>query len=103
MPIKTKTPVYDRLAKKIGGVTFASHLEAIIALDFESQAACARKLGIGRQSLAKYLSEERIPTPALAGEMAKKLGYSPAAFIELALSDSVKKAGYKYKVKLESA
>jgi hypothetical protein len=35
--------------------------------------------------------------------MAKKLGYSPIVFIELAVSDSIQKAGYKYKVKLESA
>jgi hypothetical protein len=31
----------------------------------------------------------------MAGKIAIALGYSPAPFIELALSDSVKKAGYR--------
>ena len=94
---------YQRLAKKFGEPTFSSHLRAIVLTDFESQAACARKLGMRPQSLQDYLSGKRIPSPELAGKMAKVLGYSPLSFIELSLSDSVKKAGYKYSVKLESA
>ncbi|USN48533.1 MAG: helix-turn-helix transcriptional regulator [Pseudobdellovibrionaceae bacterium] len=100
---KKKTPAYDKLSKKFGKVTFASHLEAVIETDFDSRAACAKKLGMSPQSLHDYITAKRIPSPSLAGKMAKKLGYPPAAFIELALSDSVKKAGYKYDVKLESA
>ena len=103
MTTRRKDLSYDKLAKKFGRVTFASHLKAVIETDFESCTACARKLGISPQALNDHITSRRTPTPALAGKMAKKLGYSPVSFIELALSDSVKNAGYKYKVKLESA
>ena len=98
-----KKSSYDKLAKKFGKVTFSSHLKAIIETDFESRTACARKLSVSPQVLNDYITARRTPTPTLAGKMAKKLGYSPASFIELALSDLVKSAGYKYNVKLESA
>ena len=103
MIIKTKTPVYNKLAKKFGEVTFATHLKAIIETDFESRTACAKKLKMSPQSLNNYLTARRTPTPKLAAKMAKQLGYSPVSFIELALSDFVKNSGYKYNVKLESA
>ena len=103
MTTKRKSSSYEKLAKKFGKVTFASHLKAVIETDFESRTACARKLGISPQALNDYITARRTPTPTLAGKMAKKLGYSPLSFIELALSDSVKNAGYKYTVKLESA
>ena len=103
MTTRRKNLSYDKLARKFGRVTFASHLKAVIETDFENRTACARKLGISPQALNDYITSRRTPTPALAGRMAKKLGYSPVSFIELALSDSVNNAGYKYKVKLESA
>ena len=100
---KSNPTNYSKLAKKFGTVTFASHLKAVVQTDFPSRTACAKKLGISPQALNDYITNRRIPTPALAGKMAKKLGYSPLSFIELALSDSLWSAGYKYKVKLESA
>ena len=103
MNTKRKTSSYDKLAKKFGEVTFADHLRAIAETDFETLTACAKKLGMSPQSLNDYMTAKRVPTPNLAAEMAKKLGHSPLSFIELALSDSVKKAGYKYNVNLESA
>jgi transcriptional regulator with XRE-family HTH domain len=103
MNTKRGSSAYEKLSKKFGKPTFASHLKAIVELDFESRSACARKLGITPQALYEYTSANRIPSPSQAGKMAKKLGYSPIVFIELAVSDSIQKAGYKYKVKLESA
>ncbi|MCY4644517.1 MAG: helix-turn-helix transcriptional regulator [Bacteriovoracales bacterium] len=102
MGIRKKTSAYDKLAKKLGEVTFANHLRAVAETDFETRTACAKKLGMSPQSLNDYMSGKRIPTPNLAAQMAQKLGYSPLSFIELALSDTVKKAGYKYNVNLES-
>lgn len=101
--IRTKALVWIQSVEKFGSPTFASHLKAITLTDFESKAACARKLGMSPQSLQDYLTGKRTPSPDLAGKMAKTLGYSPLSFIELALSDAVRKAGYKYSVKLESA
>ena len=103
MATKKRTSTYEKLAKKIGGVTFASHLAAVVETDFKSRAECARRLGMTPQSLNDYMTARRIPTPKLAGEMAYKLGYPPIAFIEAALSDLVRKSGYKYRIVLESA
>ena len=103
MSIKRKS-TYERLAEMAGEyLTFASCLESIAETDFESRAACARKIGISPQTLNSYIKEKRIPTPSLAAKMAKKLGYLPELFIMLALSDSVKKSGYNYNVELKAA
>jgi hypothetical protein len=44
MTTKKNTPIYDRLGKRIGPVTFANHLIAIVETDFDSPTACAKKL-----------------------------------------------------------
>ena len=104
MTTKKKISTYERLLKKMKlNITFANHLESIIETDFESRAACARKIGVTPQSLNDYIKAKRIPTPSLAGKMARKLGYPPELFIELALSDLLKRSGYKYNVELKSA
>lgn len=103
MSIKKQSSSFKKLAKKLGAPSFADHLSAIAATDFDSKAACARALEISPQALNDYLTGRRIPSPELAGKMANALGYSALSFIELALSDSVKKAGYDCEVKLESA
>ena len=54
------------------------------------------------QSLNDYIKGKRIPTPSLAGKMAHKLGYPPELFIELALSDLLKRSGYEYNVEIKS-
>ncbi len=103
MVIKKKKSAYERLLKKTGlHITFANHLESIIETDFESQAACARKIGMAAQSLNDYTKGKRIPTPSLAGKMAHKLGYPAELFIALALSDLLKRSGYQYAVELKA-
>jgi len=102
MPTK-KISSYQKLANKYRHPSFANHLAAIVETDFKTRTACARKLGMSPQSLNDYLTGRRIPSPELAGKMAKKLGYSPMSFIELSLSDAVRKASYNCLVKLESA
>ena len=102
MTIKKKS-TYEKLLKKTGlSITFANHLESIIETDFEGKSACARKIGMTPQSLNDYIKGKRIPTPSLAGKMAKKLGYPQELFIELALSDLLKRCGYKYLVEIKS-
>ena len=99
-----KMSTYERLVKMTGEtITFATYLEAIAETDFGSRAACARKLGMAPQTLNSYIKAKRIPGPALAAKIAKKLGYDPLVFMELALSDSVRKTGYGYKVELTAA
>lgn len=101
--MSTKKSAYKKLIEKFGEPTFSEYLEAIVVADFESKSACARKLGMSPQSLQDYLTGKRTPSPSLAAKMAEKLGYLPISFIELALTQSVQKAGYNYRVNLESA
>ena len=103
MITKKKLTASERLEQKFGKLTFGDTLRAIAEEDFNTLADCSYKLGMKPPSFQGYLTGKRIPSPELAGKMAKTLGHSPKVFIELALSDSVKRAGYKYKVKLESA
>lgn len=103
MSIKRRLSASERLEKKLGKLTFGDALRAIAEEDFETLAECSKKLGMKPPSMHGYLTGKRIPTPELAGKIAKKLGHSPKVFIELALSDSVKRAGYKFAVKLEKA
>ena len=99
-----KMSTYERLVKMTGEtITFATYLEAIAETDFKSRADCARKLGIAPQTLNSYIKAKRIPGPALAAKIAKKLGYEPLTFMELALSDLVKMTGYSYRVELKTA
>jgi plasmid maintenance system antidote protein VapI len=93
----------ERLEKKLGRLNFGDALRAIAEEDFDTLAECSKRLGMKPPTFHGLLTGKRIPTPELAGKIAKKLGHSPKVFIELALSDAVKRAGYKFKVKLETA
>ena len=103
MSTKKKLRASERLEKKLGKLTFGDALRAIAEEDFSTLAECSEKLEMKPPSFQGYLTGKRIPSPELAGKMAKALGHSPKVFIELALSDAVMRAGYQYKVKLESA
>ena len=91
---------YRELTDKFGVPTFADHLEAIADCDFATRRECAAKLGISTSTLRAYISGRRTPSVANAAAMAKCLHYSPLLFIEAALSDTIKEAGYNYEVKL---
>ena len=91
---------YQDLINKFGAPTFADHLEAIVVCDFDTRRECATKLGISTSTLRAYTSGRRTPSVASAAAMAKRLNYSPLLFIEAALSDALKEAGYNYEVKL---
>jgi hypothetical protein len=77
MNTKRGSSAYEKLSKKFGKPTFASHLKAIVELDFESRSACARKLGITPQALYEYTSANRIPSPHRPGKWPKSLATRP--------------------------
>lgn len=91
---------YRELIDKFGAPTFADHLEAIAVCDFATRRECAAKLGISTSTLRAYTSGRRTPSVASAAAMAECLNYSPLLFIEAAVSDALKDAGYNYEVKL---
>lgn len=92
---------FDRLEKKFGRLTFGSLLKAWRLADEYSQTAFAKKLGLSVQNLNDLEKGRRIPSPRRAAKIAKKIGYSEMAMIQLALRDMLAKDGLKYKVELK--
>lgn len=69
-----------------------------------SQQEFAAKLGISKQHLCDIEKGRKTVSPARAWAWAKKLGYMPQQWAELALQDMVEKDGLKgVKVKLDVA
>ncbi|WP_374074414.1 helix-turn-helix domain-containing protein [Bdellovibrio bacteriovorus] len=102
MTIK-KSDAITRIEKKFGRLSVAEFLWAWRVSDEMSQKQFAKKLGMSVQSLCDLEKGRRIPTPARAAKIAKKLGYSEPTLIMIALRDSLYAAGFKYNVILESA
>ncbi|MEK2646193.1 helix-turn-helix transcriptional regulator [Bdellovibrio sp. BCCA] len=106
MTTKRKTKREDALTmleRKFGRLSVAEFLWAWRVGDEMSQKQFAKKLGISVQSLCDLEKGRRIPSPARAAKIAKKLGYSEPALIMIALRDSLHAAGFNYKVTIESA
>jgi transcriptional regulator with XRE-family HTH domain len=86
-----------------GALTLGRLLYAIRMGEALSQAAFAKKLGVSKAHICDVEKDRRVVSPARAQLWAKKLGYSPEQFVELALQASLKKEGLNYKVKLSAA
>lgn len=98
-----KLSASEKLEKIFGRLTFGDTLQAWRTTDELSQTAFAKKLGISVQNLNDLEKGRRIPSPARAAKIAKKLGIHELVLIQLALRDSLYKDGFKYEVKLTSA
>jgi transcriptional regulator with XRE-family HTH domain len=98
-----KRDALEMIEKKYGRLTFARSIRAWREVDAYTQLQFAKKLGISVQSLCDLEKGRRIPTPARAAKIAKKLGTSEMAFIALALRDSLYADGFAMNVKLEKA
>ena len=96
-----KMNAFAMMERKYGRLTIAKFLAAWREADNLSQAEFAQKLNISAQSLCDLEKGRRIPTPARAAKIAKKLSYSEAALIALALRDALHAEGFKYNVRLE--
>ncbi len=91
---KNKTMVFlEGLAG--GSLTFGDYLRAIREGEEMSQVAFAKLLGISRAHLCDIEKGRKMVGPARAWAWGKKLGYSPAHFVELALQDMIEKEGLK--------
>lgn len=62
-----------------------------------SQVELAEKLGISRHNLSDIENERRGVSPTKAIYFAKKLGLSQNYFLELAVSDQLKRSGIRIK------
>lgn len=92
-----------QLEKKYGRLTFGKMLRSWRLADELSQTAFAKKMGISVQNLNDLEKGRRIPSPARAAKIARKLGISEIGLIRLALRDSLYKDGFKYEVSLYAA
>lgn len=94
---------FEKLEKKYGVTSFGSLLKAWRESDNINQTSFAKKMGLSVQNLNDLEKGRRIPTPARAARIAKKLGLPEVGLIQLAIRDSLAKEGFHYEVKLESA
>jgi Predicted transcriptional regulator len=95
-----KLSTFEKLEKQFGAISFGSVLKSWRTADEISQTAFAKKLGISVQNLNDLEKGRRIPSPARAAKIAKKIGIGEMALIQLALRDSLKKDGFNYKIHL---
>jgi len=99
--ITKKTGSYsEELRKKYGRITFGAFLMAWRTSDDLSQAAFAKKIGLSAANLCDLEQGRRIPSPARAKKIAKKLGLPEKNLVAIALEDALAKEGMKYSVEL---
>jgi transcriptional regulator with XRE-family HTH domain len=102
--VKKKSAAVDYLENLTGGeLTFGRLLYSIRKGDEISQVDFAKKLGVSKTQLCDIEKDRRSVSPLRAMTWAKKLGYSPEQFLELALQTSLNKDGIHFKVKLVAA
>lgn len=97
----------DTLLKleKISGkkLTFANLIYAIRMGENLSQAEFGISLGVSKQYICDIEHGRRSVSIPVAGEWAKKLGYSAEQFVRLAIQDVLDKSRLKFKVYLKKA
>lgn len=91
--------------QKITGkkLTLGAFLWSIRLCDEKSQIEFAAMLDISSQYLCDIENGRKTVSPTKAQEFAKKLGYLPEQFVELALQDMLNHAGIKMRVILKAA
>ena len=93
--IKGKVDAEKFLEKIVGKLTLAKVIRSTRQCDELSQQDFADKLGISKQHLCDVEKGRKVVSPARAWAWAKKLGYHPQQWAELALQDLVEKDGLK--------
>lgn len=88
------------LEKDFGKITFSDLLLAHRKGEELSQREMSELLEISKQSLCDLEKGRRIPSPARAASIAKKLGMIPESFIELAIQDHLREESLNYRVSL---
>lgn len=94
-----------RLLEELAGgpITFGRFLRAIRDGEEATLAALAGELGVSRQHLCDIEHGRRVVSPGRAAEWARRLGYSEAQFVRLALQDQVSQAGLNLLVSVDAA
>lgn len=86
-----------------GPVSLGKLIESIRLGEEMTQPAFAKKMGISKSHLNDIEKERKFISPLRASRFAKKLGYSEARFVTLALQGLIDEAGLRFKVDLQAA
>jgi len=104
MRTSTKSKTTRFLERLAGGPLTLGRLVAAIRLGEQtSLTEFAETLGISRSHLCDIEKGRKPVSAAKAAEMARTLGYDEKQFIQLAMQDSLRRAGLHYGVKIEAA
>ena len=103
--MSTKKSTAMRFMEKVAGgpLTLSGLIEAIRLGEEESQPVFAKRLGISRSHLNDIEKGNKAVSPERAAKFAKLLGYSPEAFVKLALQDLVDRSGLHLQVEVKAA
>ncbi len=105
MSTKAMSPARKFLASLRGGqpLSFGRMIESIRLSDEVLQVELAKKMKISRAHLCDIEKGRRLVSPDRAARFAEVLGYSVNQFVSVAIEDQLRKAGMRFKVKLEAA
>jgi len=93
----------DLETKILGGaLTFGMAVESMRVGNETSQSDFANKLGVSRQYLCDVEKGRRLVSPEQAVKFAKAFKHPPVVFVQLAIQDSIRAAGLKFKVSLSA-
>ena len=84
-----------------GPLTVAGILRSLRQCEEVSQQGFAKKLGISKQNLCDIERGRKSVSASRAAVFAKKLGFPPTLFIQVALQDELDRAGVRIKVTVE--
>jgi len=102
--MSTKNNAIEYIDKLRGGpLTFGEMIHSLRMADEVSQVALAKKVGLSRAHLCDIEKGRRSVSAKIAVKFAKALGYVKEQFVAVALEDQLRRAGMKFKVKLEAA
>jgi len=105
MTIKQKKSDAVKFLEKLTGgpLTLGETLWSIRRCEEWSQTEFAKKLGVTTSHICDIEKGRKVVSPERAARFAKRLGYSEAQFVRLALQDMLKQSGLSYSVRLEAA
>lgn len=89
------------LQKHRGPMTFGRLLVSYRASSDLTQVELADKLGLSKGNICDLEKERKVPSPAKAEEIAKKLGELPQYWVEVAVQDMLRSQDLDYVVKIE--
>ena len=90
------------LKELVGPLTFAKALQATRLSCEQSQAEFALMLGLSRAHLCDIEKGRRTVSPARAAQFAKRLGYHPLQWAQLAAEDWLLHEGFRGRVTIEA-